>query len=410
MAKTADGESTPAYRPGTAEPVIERAAPRKVADATPKDKVENQPSTPRDAPADEKPARQLPIRRLVLLAVGIIAAVAIVYYGVHWLTVGRFMVSTDDAYVSADTSTITAKVAGYVQSVPAQDNTRVKAGDPLVVLDDADFRNSLAQAQAQVATGEATVERLSQQIIAANAAVNSAKAQVASAQAAADNDKASFDRTKALAASSFASNAALDAARTAMQQATAAVDVANAAVTSAEANSGVAAASKTEAERALDQYRVALNQAQLNLDHAVIRAPFDGVTGNGAAQPGEYVSPGQRLLALVPLDEVYVDANFKETQLQELVVGQTAHVSVDAFPGVTIDGAVESVSPASGAVFSLLPPENATGNFTKVVQRVAVRIRLPRDVAEKGLIRPGMSVVATVDTRTGPSHVATLAN
>jgi membrane fusion protein (multidrug efflux system) len=332
------------------------------------------------------------------------------YYGINWFTVGRFMVSTDDAYVSADTSTITAKVAGYVKSVPATDNTRVAAGDPLVVLDDTDYRNALAQAAAQVATGEATVDRLAQQIIAAQAAQNSAKAQLVSAQAAAANAKASFDRVNALAQSSFASTAQLDTARTALQQANAATDAADAAVTSADANAGVAAASKTEAERALDQYRVALTQAQANLDHTIIRAPFDGVTGNGAAQPGEYVAPGQRLVALVPLDDVYVDANFKETQVASLAPGQAVKVTVDAYPNVAIEGTVESVSPASGAVFSLLPPENATGNFTKIVQRVAVRIRLPRDVAEQGLIRPGMSVVASVDTRTGPSHVATLSN
>jgi membrane fusion protein (multidrug efflux system) len=360
------------------------------------------------SPDAAKPAGRSP-RRLLLTAVAVIAVIGAGYFGYNWWTVGRFMVSTDDAYVSADTSTVTAKIAGYVKSVPVGNNVRVKAGDPLVILDDADYQNALASAQAQVATGEATIERLAQQIVAADAAVNSAKAQLVSAQAAAVNAKASFDRVNQLAASAFASTAQLDTARTGLQQANAATDAANAAVISAQANAGVAAASKTEAERALDQYRVALKQAQLNLDHTVIRAPFDGVTGNGAAQPGEYVAPGQRLVALVPIDDVYIDANFKETQVGKLAVGQTAKVSIDAYPDAAIEGVVEGVSPASGAVFSLLPPENATGNFTKIVQRVAVRIRLPADVAEKGLIRPGMSVVASVDTRTGPSHVATLA-
>jgi membrane fusion protein (multidrug efflux system) len=410
MAKAMDGEGPAGYRPAEVE-TVERAAPRKAAEGAPASlKVDAGVAANPAAAGEEKPARRTPVRRLLLIAVGLLVVLGVAYYGINWFTVGRFMVSTDDAYVSADTSTITSKVAGYVKSVPAADNTRVKAGDPLVILDDADYRNALAQAQAQVATGEATVDRLTQQITAASAAINSAKAQVVSAKAGADNAKASFDRVNSLTASSFASQSQLDAARTALQQANAAVDAATAAVTSAEANAGVAAASKVEAERALDQYRVALTQAQLNLDHTVIRAPFDGVTGNGAAQPGEFVSPGQRLVALVPLDEVYVDANYKETQLSSLAIGQTAKISVDAYPDVAIDGTVEGVSPASGSVFSLLPPENATGNFTKIVQRVAVRIRLPRDVAEQGLIRPGMSVVASIDTRTGPKRVATLSN
>jgi membrane fusion protein (multidrug efflux system) len=405
MAKTLDGESaTAGYRPGQAEADGQRVELRKSAENM---EAKTAPSIVAAPPPPDaaKPAGRPPVRRLLLTVVAVAAVLGAGYFGYNWWTVGRFMVSTDDAYVSADTSTITAKIAGYVKSVPVGNNVRVKAGDPLVILDDADYQNALASAQAQVATGEATIERLAQQIVAANASVNSAKAQLVSAQAAAVNAKASFDRVNQLAASAFASTAQLDTARTSLQQANAAADAANAAVTSAVANAGVATASKTEAERALDQYRVALKQAQLNLDHTVIRAPFDGMTGNGAAQPGEYVSPGQRLVALVPIDNVYIDANFKETQVGKLAVGQTAKVSIDAYPDAAIEGVVEGVSPASGAVFSLLPPENATGNFTKIVQRVAVRIRLP---AEKGLIRPGMSVVASVDTRTGPSHVATL--
>ncbi len=165
-------------------------------------------------------------------------------------------------------------------------------------------------------------------------------------------------------------------------------------------------AQKTEAERGLDQYRLARDQAQLNLDHTVIRAPFDGVVGNGAAEPGEFVQPGQRLVALVPLDAVYVDANFKETQLADLKPGETVTVTVDAYPDLKIAGTVVSIAPASGSEFSLLPPDNATGNFTKIVQRVAVRIALPASLTDQGLIRPGMSVVASVDTRTGGAGAA----
>jgi membrane fusion protein (multidrug efflux system) len=290
--------------------------------------------------------------------------------------------------------------------VPAKDNTPVKAGDPLVNLDDADYRNALAQANAKIATEQATIARLAQQITAGNAAVNSAKAQLASAQAAEDNAQADFDRVNALQAKAVASNASLDSAKAALAQSTAAVAAAQAGVTLAQANADVAVSAKTEAERTLDENRLAADQAQLNLDHAVVRAPFDGVVGNGAVQPGEYIQPGQRLLALVPLDQVYVVANFKETQVADIQPGMAATIKVDAYPGMPITGTVESVAPASGSVFSLLPPENATGNFTKIVQRVPVRVRIPQAVADRGIIRPGMSIVVSIDSRTAPATVA----
>jgi membrane fusion protein (multidrug efflux system) len=207
-------------------------------------------------------------------------------------------------------------------------------------------------------------------------------------------------------AKSFVTNQALDTARTAMLQADAAAASAEAGLTAAKANVAVVTAQKTEAERSLDQFKLARDQAALNLDHTIIRAPYDGVVGNRAAEPGAFVQPGQRLMAVVPLDEVYVDANFKETQLADLKPGQSVKVAVDAYPGRPINGTVESISPASGAVFSLLPPENATGNFTKIVQRLAVRIRLSGDAVAEGLIRPGMSVVASIDTRSAPSALA----
>ena len=385
------------------EPEIARRAPAADTSAG--------PAEPTLAPADlppvaPPPVRKRRLRRLVFIAIGVVVALGAGAFGYDWWTTGRFIVSTDDAYVGADTSIVTSKVAGTVKSVPAPDNTRVKAGDPLVVLDDADYRNALDRAEAQIATGQATVARIGEQIVSAQAAVSSAEAQLASAQAAADNATAQFNRVDALAGNGFATASARDTARTARDQADQAVAAAKAALAAAGANVGVLGAQKTEAERTLDQYRLARDQARLNLDHTVVRAPFAGVVGNGAAEPGEYVQPGQRLLALVPLSAVYVDANFKETQLADLRPGQSVAISVDAYPGMKIEGTVESIAPASGSQFSLLPPDNATGNFTKIVQRVSVRIRLPADVTDKGLIRPGMSVVASVDTRTGGSQGA----
>ncbi|MCB1488514.1 MAG: HlyD family secretion protein [Bauldia sp.] len=345
-------------------------------------------------------------RRLVLMTVLAAALGAGGYYGYDWWTNGRFIVSTDDAYVAAKAATVTPRISGYVKSVAAPDNTRVKAGDPLVYLDDADYRIALEQAEAQIATQEAAIARIAEQIKAGDAAIDQADAQRAAAEAAASNATTDYERVSALEAKKVVTTKERDAAHTAMVQADSAVAAAKAAVSAARANAAVVRAQQAEAERVLDQYRLARDQASLNLDHTVVRAPFDGVVGNGAAEPGEYVQPGQRLLAVVPLDAVYVDANFKETQLAELRPGQSVAITVDAYPDLAIEGVVESVAPASGSVFSLLPPENATGNFTKIVQRVPVRIRLPDRVAAEGLIRPGMSILAEVDTRTGPTRVA----
>ncbi len=365
---------------------------------------------PQDAASDGDEPAAVPKRkgrRLTVIGALVVAVIGFGgYFGYGWWTHGRFMVSTDDAYVSADTAVIAPKVAGYIKSVPVDDNTRVAAGTPLLIIDDSDYRLVYRQAEAQVAVQQAAVARIDQQIAAGKAQVAQARAELASAKAAATNAKIEYDRAIALADKSFGTQKAADSARAALLQANAAVDAANAGVTTAEANAAVLVAQKTEGERVLDQGKLIADKAKLDLDHTIVRAPFDGVVGNRAAEPGEYVQPGTRLMALVPLQDIYIDANFKETQLAGLRPGQKADISVDAFPGHDIEGTVESISPASGSVFSLLPPDNATGNFTKVVQRLAVRVRVPSKVAAEDLIRPGMSVVVAVDTRTGTTGVA----
>lgn len=345
-------------------------------------------------------------RKLILLSSAALLLSASAYYGYDWLTVGRFMVATDDAYVAADSASVTAKIPGYVNRVAVSDNSRVKAGDPLIFLDDSDYRNALDQAEAQIATQQATVERIGRQILSARAEVTQAAAQLASAQAIAANAGAQFKRTSTLVEKAVASPKELDAVRAAMLQANAAVTAAEAGVEAATAKTSVVEAQEAEARRVLAQHQLQRDQAELNLEHTVIRAPFDGVIGNRAAQPGEYVQPGQRLLAVVPLQAIYVDANFKETQVERIVPGQKVTITVDAYPGMPIEGSVESVSPASGSVFSLLPPDNATGNFTKIIQRVPVRIALPSGLASEGLVRPGMSVVAEIDTRAEATELA----
>lgn len=199
----------------------------------------------------------------------------------------------------------------------------------------------------------------------------------------------------------FATPQRLDQARADRDRSIAAVTGAEAAAATAQANLAVLRAQRAEAERARDELQSALDRANRDLDFATVRAPFDGIVGNKAAQTGAYVAPGTRLMALVPLDTAYVEANYKETQLARIAPGHRAIILVDALGNRKIEGTVESVSPSSGAQFSLLPPENATGNFTKIVQRVPVRIRVPADVARAGLLRPGLSVVVEIDSHGG---------
>lgn len=358
------------------------------------------------AATESKPAPKRSLRKPIAIGVLAVLIGSGGWFGYGWWTEGRFMVSTDDAYVGADTSIIAPKISGYVKAVPVDDNAEVRAGTPLLLIDDADYRVALQQAEAQVTAEEATVARIDEQIAAGNAQVRQAEAELAAAEALATNAKVTSERATALAGRKVGTQQAADDARAALLQASAGVEAARAGVNTAEANVAVLQAQKTEAERVLDQYKLVVAKAELDMEHTVVRAPFDGVIGNKAAEPGEYVEPGQRLMALVPLKDVYIDANFKETQLQDLKPGQRATISIDAYPDRRVEGTVESVAPASGSVFSLLPPDNATGNFTKVVQRVPVRIRVPADVAEESLIRPGMSVVIAVDTGTNGTNVA----
>lgn len=366
----------------------------------------------REQPAARTPASPLPVqapavtapprrqrRKMALIGGALALAVAAGWFGYRYLTVGRFIVSTDDAYVHADTTTLAAKVSGYISAVAVADNTLVHAGDVVARIDDGDYQLAADAARGKVATQQATVARIAQQITAQQAAVVQAQAQLASAQAAETRTQAELKRKQQLASNQFASQQTLDQAQSDRDQAVAAVQNARGAVASAIATIGVLEAQQQEAERQLRELKTAQAKAERDLSFTVIRAPIDGVIGNRAMQVGDYVQPGQRLASLVPLNDVYIDANFKETQLANLRPGQPVDISVDALPSRDITGVVTSVSPASGSVFSLLPPDNATGNFTKIVQRLAVRIQVPEAVKEQRLLRPGMSVVVDVNTK-----------
>lgn len=362
-------------------------------------KVSDTDALPRDADAmARKPApsrKKLVLPLLALLFVGAGAA-----FGVYWWTEGRFLIETDDAYIAADMAVLTARVNGYVTSLPVAENQPVKAGQPVVEIDPGDLQLDLDAAEARIATQEAAIDRIDAQRRAGAAAVVQAEAQLEALQAAETEAKRNFDRAADLARTGAGAQAALDTARNALAEASASVRGGSAAIDSAKANVSVLDAQIAEARRNLAELGVARDSAARNLTFATVRAPYDGVIGNLSVQPGDLVSPSRRLATIVPLDRVYIDANFKETQIGGIAPGATASIEVDALPGVDLKGTVESFAPASGSVFSLLPADNATGNFTKIVQRVPVRIRIDDPQAADGKLRPGLSAVVTVDRRT----------
>jgi membrane fusion protein (multidrug efflux system) len=372
--------------------------------------VVEQPSVSAPPPAEAPKAKRRSPRGTLIGLGAILLLAPGSWYGHYWWTLGRFLESTDDAYVGAHTATLAAKVPGYLTSVDVADNAEIKSGDVIVRIDDGDYKLAAETARDNIAIQQATVTRIGKQTAAQESAIAQAKAQLASAKAGSLRAELELARQQSLAGKEFASRQALEQAQANRDQAVAAVQGAEAGVTAAEANVAVLKAQQEEAQRTLKQFRTALAKADRDLSFTVIRAPFDGVLGNRAVQSGDYVQPGQRLASLVPLHEVYIDANFKETQLEHMRPGEPATVSVDALPDHDIKGHVVSVAPASGSVFSLLPPDNATGNFTKVVQRLAVRIEVPATVKTQELLRPGMSVVVSVNTKgvaaTAPAKVA----
>ncbi|TIP95898.1 MAG: HlyD family secretion protein [Mesorhizobium sp.] len=373
----------------------------KVAPAT---ESPNTPTEPAISPPAEAPAKKKRSARSLLLpiiALGLLGAGA--WYGYDYWTDGRFMISTDDAYVQADMAFISPKISGYVDQVKVTENQQVKAGDPLLVVDNGDYKIAVAQAEAQIATLSKTLDRIDAQTEAARASLEQAQAQKTADQAAAANAARVQARAAQLLRTHVGTQAQLDDAQTAVEQANAALVGADAQIAAAEANIGVLQAQRAETASTLTSLQLARDKAARDLSFTVLRAPYDGVVGNRSVEQGDLISPGQKLAVIVPMDKLYIVANFKETQLARLVPGEKVRISVDAIDGQDFEGTVSSLAPASGAVFSLLPPENATGNFTKVVQRVPVRIDVPADVLKTGKLRAGLSVVVAVDSRTAPS-------
>ncbi|MBB3407062.1 membrane fusion protein (multidrug efflux system) [Rhizobium sp. BK316] len=351
------------------------------------------------APTADAPARKRGGRSLMMgvAAIAIIAAAA--YYGHNYWTVGRFEVSTDDAYVKADSTTVAPKVSGYLAEVLVSDNETVKAGQPLARIDDRDFRTALDQARADVAAAEATVN-------AKQASLDIQQSTIAAARATLDVDKANEifaeqnnKRYTNLATNGYAPVQTAQQAASAIAAAQATIVRDTAALDAATKQVDLLNAELAQAKATLAHDQAVAHQAELNLSYATIVVPVDGTIGNRTLRVGQYVQAGTQLMAVVPTTAAYIVANYKETQLTDVHAGQPVDIEVDMFPGRTYHGHVDSLAPASGQEFALLPPDNATGNFTKVVQRIPVKIVLDGDAAEKGDLRPGMSVQPSIDTK-----------
>ena len=339
------------------------------------------------------------LRRLLLAGAGAAALAAAGHFGWDYWTVGRFHVSTDDAYVQADNVTIAPKVPGYLAEVLVGDNERVKAGQILARIDDRDYRVALDQARADVQSAAAAIASRQAAIDTQQATIETAKATVSVDQANQVFAEQENQRYGALSATGYGSvqNAQQAAARLAASRASIQRDTA--ALASAIRQVAQLKAELAQAEAALARARAVERQAELNLSYATITAPVDGVVGNRTLRVGQYVQAGTQLMSVVPLAAAYVVANYKETQLTYVRPGQLVTIKVDTFPDRIFNGRVDSLAPASGQTFALLPPDNATGNFTKVVQRIPVKITLDPESESSGDLRPGMSVVPEIDTK-----------
>jgi membrane fusion protein (multidrug efflux system) len=345
--------------------------------------------------------RRLTLRQALLGVAGAIGLAAAATYGTHYWQVGRFEVETDDAYVRADSIIIAPRVAGYIAEVPVNDNQPVKAGQVLARIDDRDLRTALDQASADREAAEHKVANLAAQVQLQQSLINEAEAQLASAEAAASFAAQDQKRYADLAHTGAGSVQQAQQTQSLLLQRAADLQRARATLTSSRQQVDVLRTAQSEAKAALAHAQAVEQQARLNLSYATIAAPEDGTIGARTLRVGQYVQAGTQLMAVVPLHAVYVIANYKETQLTGVRPGQPVDIEVDTFPGRTVHGVVDSIAPASGQEFALLPPDNATGNFTKVVQRIPVKVVLRDDSALAGLLRPGMSVEPTIDTRGG---------
>jgi membrane fusion protein (multidrug efflux system) len=365
------------------------------------------PSAPAPAPSEAPAARrfhvsrELALRLAVLASAGIIVMVFATQWN-RWVGISTRQV-TDDAYVRGDITPLSAKIEGYVRTVPVGDFQRVKAGDLLVEIDDSDYEARVAQAEADLLGAEAAIANLKARKATQHAQVAQAEGAIAGTQADVERTRAEAVRQRALLAGTFGTRQKVEQADAEEKRFAATLARNEAELDGQRRQLAVLDTQELQVRADYKAKTAALNLAKINLGYTHIAAPVSGMVSERGVRPGQYVHAGTQLIAVVPLDNVWVIANYKETQLTHVAIGQRAEIRVDTFPGYVINASVDSIAPASGSQFSLLPPDNATGNFTKVVQRVPVKLRLDPDNRLKGYLRPGMSVVATILTdTTGP--------
>lgn len=335
---------------------------------------------------------------VVLGAVAVIAVVAGIWKGLEWWQVGRFIEETDNAYVHSDNVTLRAEIAARITAIPVDDNQRVSAGDLLVQLDDNDARNQLVQAEAERKVAEAKLVQAQRQRERQQAAIAEAEAQVASAQAQVEQAQRHVARSQSLESRQYASQQQRQDDEADLRVATSTLAARQASLQSAQRQLDVADADIEAARASIESARAAEEVARHRLTQTQLLAPRDGVVGAITAEVGDLAQPSLTLMHLVPVDSSYVIANYKETQTQRMRMGQPVSLHVDAYPDIEFEGEVDSIAPATGAQFSLLPQDNATGNFNKIVQRVPVKILLTGPEDALGLMRAGLSVIPEVDT------------
>jgi membrane fusion protein (multidrug efflux system) len=344
------------------------------------------------------PSRRSRAGKILLPVVVVLAIVGVLALG-YWWVVGRFMQSTDDAYLRADSVTVAPKVNGYVTDVYVGDNATVKVGDPLVRLDGRQYQAAMDQAQATVDARQADIQRAQAALLQQHAAIEQAKAQLLVAQVSHRHADDEVRRYAPLAKTGAESSDQMSVLISNRDQAQATLAADTAALDQAQAKVADLNAQIAQARAQLEAAQASARQSKLDLGDTLIRSSLPGRVGDRTVRVGQYAQPGTRMMTVVPVEGVYLIANFKETQIGQMRAGQHASIRVDALPDADLHGVVESFAPGTGAEFALLPPENATGNFTKIVQRVPVRIRLDVDENTRKLLVPGLSVTVKVDTR-----------
>ncbi|WP_082621945.1 HlyD family secretion protein [Bordetella sp. N] len=350
------------------------------------------------APAASRPRAPSRKRAILLAGAGLVVLAGAAWIG-HWWVVGRYFESTDDAYLQADAVTVAPKISGYVAEVYVADNQTVKVGDPLLRLDDGTYRAMLDQSRATEAAREADLTRAQAELRQQQASLEQTQAQQRVARLNAQHAEDEVRRYRPLAASGAETSERLANLVNTRDQAQATLAANTAGVAAAQAQLAVTAAQIDQARAQLEAARASARQSNLDLQDTVVRASQPGRVGDRSVRVGQYVQPGTRAMTVVPTQNVYLVANFKETQIGRMRINQPVTLRVDALSGTELHGVVDSFAPGTGSQFALLPPENATGNFTKIVQRVPVRIRIDTGPATRGVLLPGLSVTAEVDTR-----------